>query len=222
MGWHLDGRVSALAGTHTHVPTADARVLPGGSAYVTDLGMVGASNSIIGGEIEGFLERFLTQMPTKARIPQVRPHPVQQRALRDRRVDGQGRSASAAWTGLFPPSPPGHHDRQSGRLMIQADLHLHTTHSDGTLTPAQLVRKCGEVGLRVIAITDHDSTEGIAEAQRAAHAFPGLRIIPGIELSTDVPGSEIHVLGYFVDLADAALQQTLEKIPARDARSAAS
>ena len=94
--------------------------------------------------------------------------------------------------------------------MIQADLHLHTTHSDGTLTPSQLVRKCGEAGLRVIAITDHDSTEGVAEAQQAARAFPGLRVIPGIELSTDVPGSEIHVLGYYVDLDDAGLQRTLE------------
>ena len=94
--------------------------------------------------------------------------------------------------------------------MIHADLHLHTTYSDGTLTPAQLVRKCAEGGLRVIAVTDHDSTEGVAEAQQAALAFSGLRVIPGIELSTDVPGSEIHVLGYFIDLADAALQQTLE------------
>ena len=94
--------------------------------------------------------------------------------------------------------------------MIHADLHLHTTYSDGTLTPAQLVRKCAEGGLRVIAITDHDSTEGVAEAQEAALAYPGLRVIPGIELSTDVPGSEIHVLGYYVDLADAALQSTLE------------
>ena len=95
--------------------------------------------------------------------------------------------------------------------MIEADLHLHTTHSDGTLTPSQLVRKCGAAGLRVIAITDHDSTEGVAEAQQAALAFPGLRVIPGIELSTDVPGSEIHVLGYYVDVDDAGLQQTLEK-----------
>ena len=94
--------------------------------------------------------------------------------------------------------------------MIHADLHLHTTHSDGTLTPSQLVRQCARAGLRVIAVTDHDSTEGVAEAQQTARAFPGLRVIPGIELSTDVPGSEIHVLGYHVDLADAALQRTLE------------
>ncbi len=93
--------------------------------------------------------------------------------------------------------------------MYQVDLHLHTTHSDGTLTPAQLVRTCGERGLGVIAITDHDSTEGLPEALEAARQFPQLTIIPGIELSADVPGSEIHVLGYFVDYEDADFQKTL-------------
>ena len=93
--------------------------------------------------------------------------------------------------------------------MSEVDLHLHTTFSDGTLTPSELVRLCAERGLRVISVTDHDSTEGVAEAQRAARDFPHLRLIPGIELSTDVPGSEIHVLGYYVDLEDAALQETL-------------
>jgi metallophosphoesterase (TIGR00282 family) len=60
MGWHLDGRVSALVGTHTHVATADCRVLPGGTAYVTDLGMTGAMDSVIGMHIEEAMERFLT------------------------------------------------------------------------------------------------------------------------------------------------------------------
>jgi metallophosphoesterase (TIGR00282 family) len=59
MGWHLDGRVSALVGTHTHVPTADARVFPGGMAYVTDLGMTGPHHSIIGVKVEQSLARFL-------------------------------------------------------------------------------------------------------------------------------------------------------------------
>lgn len=67
MGWHLDGRVSAVCGTHTHVPTADARILPGGTAFVTDLGMVGAMDSVIGVEIEDALRRFLTSMPVKFR-----------------------------------------------------------------------------------------------------------------------------------------------------------
>ena len=64
MGWHLDGRVTACIGTHTHVPTADARVLPGGTAYVTDVGMTGARDGVIGVRREQALQRFLTMVPT--------------------------------------------------------------------------------------------------------------------------------------------------------------
>jgi metallophosphoesterase (TIGR00282 family) len=60
LGWHADGRVSAVLGTHTHVPTADNRILPAGTAYVTDVGMTGSYSSVIGVEIEGALNRFLT------------------------------------------------------------------------------------------------------------------------------------------------------------------
>jgi metallophosphoesterase (TIGR00282 family) len=65
MGWYLDGRVSAVIGTHTHVATADARILPKGTALVNDVGMVGPLNSIIGMEVEPILKRFLTQLPTQ-------------------------------------------------------------------------------------------------------------------------------------------------------------
>lgn len=63
MGWHLDGRVSAVLGTHTHVQTADERILPGGTAFVTDVGMCGPMDSVIGVRKELVLERFLTQRP---------------------------------------------------------------------------------------------------------------------------------------------------------------
>jgi metallophosphoesterase (TIGR00282 family) len=65
MGWHLDGRALAVVGTHTHVPTADGRVLPGGTAFLSDLGMTGARGGVIGVRKEQILERFLTQMPIK-------------------------------------------------------------------------------------------------------------------------------------------------------------
>jgi metallophosphoesterase (TIGR00282 family) len=65
MGWHLDGRVTAVLGTHTHVPTADERVLPGGTAYQTDVGMSGPYDSVIGVEKELVLRKFLTGMPGK-------------------------------------------------------------------------------------------------------------------------------------------------------------
>ena len=65
MGWHADGRVGAVVGTHTHVQTADARVLPQGTAYITDVGMTGPYDSVIGTRIDLVLQRFLTMMPTR-------------------------------------------------------------------------------------------------------------------------------------------------------------
>ncbi|MDO8691757.1 MAG: TIGR00282 family metallophosphoesterase [Dehalococcoidia bacterium] len=64
-GWYADGRASAVVGTHTHVPTADTRVLPKGTAYVSDVGMVGPMNSVIGMQIDTVMERFLRQTPTQ-------------------------------------------------------------------------------------------------------------------------------------------------------------
>jgi hypothetical protein len=68
MGWHLDGRASAVVGTHTHVPTADARVLPGGTAYCTDVGMVGPLDGVIGMDKDLVLKRFLTGVPQKWKV----------------------------------------------------------------------------------------------------------------------------------------------------------
>jgi metallophosphoesterase (TIGR00282 family) len=68
MAWYLDGRVAAVVGTHTHVPTADARVLPGGTAMVSDLGMVGPRDSILGVDVSLVLQRFLTSMPNRFNV----------------------------------------------------------------------------------------------------------------------------------------------------------
>ena len=68
MGWHLDGRFSAVVGTHTHVPTADARVLPGGTALVCDIGMVGPRDSILGMRTDIIVERFRTGMPVRFQV----------------------------------------------------------------------------------------------------------------------------------------------------------
>ena len=93
--------------------------------------------------------------------------------------------------------------------MAEVDLHLHTTFSDGRLSPTELVQLCAQRGLKVIALSDHDSTEGMGEALEAVRSFPDMTLIPAIELSTDVPGSEIHMLGYFIDYSDPQLQRTL-------------
>jgi 2',3'-cyclic-nucleotide 2'-phosphodiesterase len=68
MGWYLDGRVSAVLGTHTHVGTVDARILPKGTAYLTDVGMTGPTNSVIGSSVDAVLDRFLTGMPQRLAV----------------------------------------------------------------------------------------------------------------------------------------------------------
>jgi len=70
MGWYLDGKVSALLGTHTHIQTADERILPQGTAYITDVGMTGPCDSVIGRKIEDVLERFLTCVPSRFAVAQ--------------------------------------------------------------------------------------------------------------------------------------------------------
>jgi len=113
-------------------------------------------------------------------------------------------------------------------LTSQVDLHLHTTASDGAYTPAAVVALARDRGLRTIAITDHDSVEGLAEA--LATAGHGLEAIPGVEINTDIPhsdeapsrppfrgvrrdgASEVHILGYYVDYRHAELQDVLRKL----------
>jgi len=93
----------------------------------------------------------------------------------------------------------------------QVDLHIHSTASDGQFSPAEIVRKSAEWGLTIIALADHDTVDGIPLAQAAATAFPGLRVIPCIEISTNVPQGEIHVLGYFIDCTHQELQTALKR-----------
>jgi predicted metal-dependent phosphoesterase TrpH len=93
----------------------------------------------------------------------------------------------------------------------EVDLHIHTTASDGVLSPSQLVRLALQKGLKVIAITDHDSTEGLDEALEAARGT-GLQVIPGIEVGTDIPRGEVHILGYFIDHHRVGLQDVLSTL----------
>ena len=93
------------------------------------------------------------------------------------------------------------------------DFHTHTTASDGTLSPRALVRKAVEHGVGVLAITDHDSTEGLAEAGDEA-ARHGITLVPGVEINCEIERAngrraEVHVLGYFVDVTDVTFQEFL-------------
>ncbi len=95
--------------------------------------------------------------------------------------------------------------------MSRVDLHIHSTASDGKLTPAEVVEKAVERGLTFIALADHDTVDGIAPALAAAESFPKLKVIPGVEISTDIPQGEIHVLGYFIDYTDPQLKAALDR-----------
>lgn len=95
---------------------------------------------------------------------------------------------------------------------MKADLHLHTTASDGRFSPQELVRLAVNQGVEVISITDHDCVDGIAPALLEAQEFPGLRVIPGVEFGTDIRSGEVHVLAYFIRYGDSELVSTLERL----------
>ncbi len=95
--------------------------------------------------------------------------------------------------------------------MSKIDLHIHSTASDGRFSSEEIVRKAAELGLTVIAIADHDAVSGIAPALEAAKAFHWLKIIPCVEISTDVPSGEVHVLGYFIEYSSQDLETALAK-----------
>jgi len=94
----------------------------------------------------------------------------------------------------------------------RADLHTHSNLSDGLLTPTRLVELAASRGVQIMALTDHDSMEGIPEALEAASRHPGFTLIPGVEMSTDIPKGEVHVLGYFLDPNDEQLRQELASL----------
>ncbi len=99
------------------------------------------------------------------------------------------------------------------------DLHTHTHRSDGTLPPAELVKKASEIGLAAIAITDHDTTGGIYEALKAGKQY-NIEVIPGVEISAIYPKGTLHILGYFIDIQDSLLQKKLQGyINARNKRN---
>lgn len=94
----------------------------------------------------------------------------------------------------------------------RADLHLHSTISDGRLTPTEVVDLAYRRGVRVMSLTDHDIVDGLDEAFAAAARYPDLTLIPGIEMSTDVPGNEVHILGHFIDRHNEEFNRKLGRL----------
>ena len=96
--------------------------------------------------------------------------------------------------------------------MAKADLHIHSNASDGRYSPAEIVRMAAAARLTVIALTDHDTVDGLIPALEAAREFPALTVIPGVELSTDTSSGEVHVLGYFIDYTNQEFKASLERM----------
>ncbi len=158
-GLHLDGRVSVVVGTHTHVPTADERILPRGTAYVSDLGMTGPARQ----------RHRLRARDGAAPLPDRPAHPlrgrqrpggVQRPAHRHRAVHGSGDRRRA---------DPAHRRGMTTLRRNRVDLHCHTRRSDGVLEPAELYAAMRAWGLRLAAITDHDTLAGYRELRAAGH-----------------------------------------------------
>lgn len=96
-------------------------------------------------------------------------------------------------------------------MTSKGDFHVHSTHSDGRLRPAELADMAHRNGVRVMTLSDHDTTAGLAEMAETLRRYPEIRLVPGVELSTDIPGSEIHILGFFMDVDTPEFQRELAR-----------
>jgi predicted metal-dependent phosphoesterase TrpH len=92
------------------------------------------------------------------------------------------------------------------------DLHMHSTASDGSYTPTELLTQANSINLAAIALTDHDTLSGLPEFLKEAENYPNLTAVPGIEVSAEYCGKEIHILGLFVDINDKPLEEMLFEI----------
>ncbi|MFC2010237.1 PHP domain-containing protein [Chloroflexota bacterium] len=97
-------------------------------------------------------------------------------------------------------------------MMPKIDLHIHSCISDGRHSPAEVVRKSAGMGMTLIAITDHDNVDAIVPALEEAENFPGLTVVPGVEISTEMSQGEVHMLGYFIDYTNPELVTALENM----------
>lgn len=93
-------------------------------------------------------------------------------------------------------------------IVQRADLHMHTTFSDGALSPNELIQRAKQAGLGIISITDHDNIAGVMDAMEIAEKLE-VEVIPGVELSAHLDGREVHILGYFIDVENSSLREFL-------------
>ena len=95
--------------------------------------------------------------------------------------------------------------------MSRIDLHVHSTASDGRLSPQAVITEAAARGLMYVALSDHDTVDGVGPALQAAQDYPRLNVIPAVEISTDIPDGQVHILGYFIDYTSEDLTSSLKR-----------
>ena len=139
-----------------------------------------------------------------------------ERVIRPESLEYTRVARSGRWLGVIAdpyPSAVRTHPANGRPCACVTDLHSHTTASDGDLAPADLVAHAADAGVATLAVTDHDTVTGLPEAI-AAGARHGVRVIPGVELTAQVPRGSMHLLGYFTEPAPANLVDALEELTA--------
>ena len=211
-GLHLDGRVSAVVGTHTHVVTGDERILPGGTAYQTDLGMTGPVWSVIGFDPKTVLPRFINALPTRFEVgdgavvfnaTQIDIDPATGRALAIERIQPARRGLEAATRhAASRQAGPRPADRRAApRPSTCTRTRCAPTASS---TPVELVRDAAAAGVRTLAITDHDTLAAYRDLTRRGRCRPAIELITGVEINALARGialqdGELHILGFGMD-----------------------
>ena len=218
LGLYLDGRVSVVVGTHTHVVTGDERILPGGTAYQTDLGMTGPVWSVIGFDPTTVLPRFINALPTRFEVGQ-RAGRLQRRPDRHRSGHRAGRSRSSgssassrrepvasvtsrAATTRLPPD-----GGRSSRPARRRSTCTRTRRAPTASSPPARARRGGRSrpASGVSALTDHDTLAGYRDVVAADAVPAGLTLIPGVEINALVTRDlglwegELHILGFGMD-----------------------
>ena len=207
-----DHRISAVLGTHTHVQTADEKIINDYTAYISDAGFCGAHNSVIGMAYESSLKRLITSIPERFDIDENPVLELNAVAMSFDAVSGQAQSIKRIqFIKNISEVNTWWKDRK-----VKVDLHIHTIYSDGVFSPEKIVDTAIDAGLDAIAITDHDNVLAypIAVEYANRHAKETgqkpLEILPGVEINTIYKNNEIHILGYFMNRDDSDFQEMLK------------
>ena len=205
-------KVSAVLGTHTHVQTADEKIINDYTAYITDAGFCGVYDSVIGMAYETSLKRLITSIPERFDIDESKLLELNAVEMSFDAISGQAQSIKRI--NLIKDISEVKEWRKGRKVKV--DLHIHTIYSDGVFSPEKIVDTAIDAGLNAIAITDHDNVLAYPiavnyaqELAKQTNSTP-LEILPGVEINTIYKDVEIHILGYFMDRDNSDFQAMLK------------